>query len=122
MKVRPDKDASLTAFLLEQLDGIEDLRSRKMFGAYGVHAGTVFFALVYEGRVYFKTSPDTRTPYEAAGMGPFCIKGKVILKNYWQVPVDVVEDAGELLLWARDAIGLGAAEASTKPRSRTRKS
>lgn len=114
MKIKRDQDVSLTAFLLEQLDGIEDLHSRKMFGAHGVYAGTVFFAIVHGGGIYFKTTPDTRQPYEQAGMGPFSIDGKVILKNYWQVPVDVLEASEALLDWAKNAIRLGAASPRRK--------
>lgn len=117
MKIRQDQDASLTAFLMEQLDSIEDLRSRRMFGAHGVYAGTLFFALVHEGKVYFKTSEATRTPYIQAKTAPFSIEGEVILKNYWQVPVEVLEDAEILLNWAQSAIQL-AAEAPKKPRKK----
>lgn len=119
MKIRPDSDTSLTAFLLAQLDALEDLRSRKMFGAHGVYAGALFFALVHQGKVYFKTSESTRGPYLEAGMEPFSIEGKVILKNYWQVPVDTLEDADTLIHWARTAIRL-ASEMPPRPGKKRR--
>lgn len=120
MKIRQDKDASLTAFVLEQLDAIEDLRSRKMFGAHGLHAGTLFFALIHEGKVFFKTSEAARDGYQQAGMAPFSVDGKVILKNYWQVPVEVLEDSEALLEWAKTAIAL-AGEAPPRRKKAVRK-
>ena len=42
-----------------------------MFGGTGLYAGKTFFAIVFAGRLYFKTDESTRTEYEARGMRPF---------------------------------------------------
>ena len=122
MKIKADQDRSLVDFLFEQLPDIEDLRFRRMFGAYGIYAGTLFFALVHAGKIYFKTNFDTRPRYEKAKMGPFAIDGEVILKNYYQLPIEVLEDEAELLVWAREAVSIATEPKPKKKRKKTQAS
>ena len=35
-----------------------------MFGGYGLYAGEVFFGIVANGRLYFKTDDETRGRFE----------------------------------------------------------
>lgn len=110
MKIRRDQDASFIAFLFDQLERLPELRSRRMFGGHGVYYGEVFFAIVYQGTLYLKTDATTQPQYEAAGMRPFQLNSKQILKRYYQVPVSVVEDADLLLTWAQAAIQVAQKE------------
>ena len=57
----------------------------------------------HEGR-YVKTNDQTRFAYKEYGMKPFCPSDKQILKNYYEVPTDVLENEEKLVLWARDAV------------------
>lgn len=91
-------------FVLDQLTGLTDVRSRRMFGAYGLYQGDDFFAIVDSGRLYFRTSDRTRPEYEARGMKPFAPTPKQVLKNYYEVPVDVLEDETLLREWATRAV------------------
>lgn len=98
------KDDGFVSFVCDQLETLGDVRSKSMFGGFGLYSDSVFFAIVASGRLYFKTSAQTRARYEAAGMGPFAPKPDQVLKNYYEVPVDVLEDDGELTAWAKEAI------------------
>ena len=92
---------SFVSFVEDQLRALPDVRLRAMFGGHGVYQGEVFFAIVHNGRLYFKTTPQTAGDYINMGMRSF--KG---LKNYYEVPVDIVEDDSKLVAWARVAIQL----------------
>jgi len=37
-------------------------------------------------------------------MKPFCPSDKQTLKNYYEVPPDILENGEELIVWARDAV------------------
>jgi len=63
-----------------------------------------FFAIVDGGRLYFRTSDATRPDYEDRGMQAFAPTPKQVLKNYFEVPVDVLEDDSLLCDWARKAV------------------
>jgi DNA transformation protein and related proteins len=59
------------AYVLDQLQDIDEVVSRPMFGGTGLYAGTVFFGIVYRDVLYFKVDDRTRPDYERAGMKPF---------------------------------------------------
>ena len=53
------------AYVLDQLDGIDDVVSRPMFGGIGLYAGTVFFGIIFHDILYFKVDAQTRVEYRA---------------------------------------------------------
>jgi DNA transformation protein len=92
-------------FVLEQLAGVANLRSRTMFGGVGLYAGDVFFGLLARDVLYLKVDAETRGPYEAAGMTAFKpYADRPGQMSYFEVPAGVLEDPEELMRWARDAI------------------
>ncbi len=97
------KADSFRDFVLDQLHALGGLRCRAMFGGYGLYLGEDFFGIVYDGRLYFKTDEGTRKKYEGSGMGPFAPSETQILKNYLEVPGEVLEDTEEVTAWAREA-------------------
>ena len=52
------------------------------------------------------TDATTAPRYRARGMKPFTPNAEQTLTNYFEVPVDVLEDAGELTIWAQQASDL----------------
>jgi len=94
-------DDSFLEFVLDQLSGLAGVRARAMFGGRGLYLRDNFFAILYKGRLYFKTGPENSGDYE--GMPPFRPSAKQTLKNYLEVPAEVLEDADELQAWALKA-------------------
>lgn len=92
------------AFVLDQLAGLPDVRHRRMFGGTGLYQGELFFAIVDRGRLYFRTDDAGRVEFERRGMAPFAPNPRQVLKNYYEVPVDVLEDDSLLCDWARRAV------------------
>jgi len=90
-------------FVLDQLRALEDVSCRSMFGGYGLYLGADFFGILYDGRLYFKTDESTREKYAGRGMGPFAPGGDQVLKSYYEVPEEIVEDDEQLGDWAREA-------------------
>jgi len=93
-------------FVLEQLREIENVYSKSMFGGYGVYSGEFFFGIIASGRLYFKTDEQTKRDYQKQGMKPFQPNKNHILKNYYEVPVDILENSTDLTLWAQKAIAV----------------
>ena len=93
---------SFRDFVLDQLGGL-DVYARPMFGAFGLYLGPKFFGMVSGGRLYFKTNEKTREKYEHRGMDPFVYRPQKVLKNYYEVPLAVVDDTNELKIWAEEA-------------------
>ncbi|HEY3304028.1 MAG TPA: TfoX/Sxy family protein [Candidatus Binatia bacterium] len=97
-------DASFKDFVLDQLQELPDLECRSMFGGHGLYQEESFFGIVFKGRLYFKTDPKSAGPYLNAGMKPYRPNEKQTLKNYYEVPVDVIEDRDRLAAWARESL------------------
>jgi DNA transformation protein and related proteins len=90
-------------FVLDQLSELQGLTCRAMFGGYGLYHDGTFFGIVQKGRLYFKTNATTAPRYREREMKPFRPNAKHTLKNYYEVPANVLEDAEELTIWARQA-------------------
>lgn len=103
-------------YVLEQLAPMPGLTSRRMFGAVGVYSDGVFFAIIDNDTVFLKVDDSTRESYTARGCEPFRpYKDRPeVSMSYFQVPVDVIEDADELIPWARSAVRAAMASAETK--------
>lgn len=94
---------SFTEYVLDQLRAL-DVRARAMFGGVGLYHGEVFFGVVAEDRLYFKTDDKSRVEYERLGMEAFRPSEKQTLSSYYEVPPDVLEDDEELTSWALRAV------------------
>jgi DNA transformation protein and related proteins len=74
-----------------------------MFGGYGLYYGEQFFGIVHDGCLYFKTNLDTLPEFDQYHAAVFAPAEKQVLKNYREVPADILEDRESLLFWARRA-------------------
>lgn len=95
-------------YVLDQLSGLDDISFRRMFGSYGLYYGVRFFGIVHESVVYFKTNEKSKKEYIAFGMKPFQPSKKQILKNYYEVPIEILEDKDKFAKWARCAAKLSS--------------
>ena len=74
-----------------------------MFGGHGLYSGEVFFGILSDGRLYFKTHTDTLPDYLAFHAAVFASSEKQGLKNYREVPLDILENSAQLAAWAQKA-------------------
>jgi len=94
------------AYILEQLAGLGSLRSNRMFGGIGLYSREIFFGLIDDDTLYFKTDESNIAPYQERKMPrfmPFPDRPEAVL-GYHQVPADVIEDSEQLVDWARKAV------------------
>ena len=98
------KDDSFKEFVLDQLRELPGVTARSMFGGYGIYQGEVFFAIIHQSRLYFKTNDRTRPAYVKKGMKPFRPNAKQTLKTYYEVPVEITEDSDQFTAWAEQAV------------------
>ncbi len=98
------KDESFRDFVLDQLAGMNDVEARRMFGGFGLYQDETFFGIVHEGKLFFKIDESTVGAYRKHGMNPFQPTAKQTLKSYYQVPVEIIENADALGEWATRAV------------------
>lgn len=88
--------------MYDVMSDISGISSKPMFGGYGVYKDGKIFAILFEGKLYFKVGDSNRADFEKAGSKPFVYskkkKGTVSL-SYFELPVDVMEDKEQLEAW-----------------------
>ena len=93
--------------VLDMLSDLGDVRSRAMFGGYGIYHDGVMIGLIASGVFYLKVDDGNRGTFEAEGSQPFTYRRKdqekAVSMSYWEVPADVLENREALCQWTRDA-------------------
>jgi DNA transformation protein and related proteins len=96
---------------------------RRMFGGEGIFVGQAMLGLIFDERIYLKTSEETRPAFIAEGAAPF----RYTLKSdgahrslhYYELPDRLYDDPDELAGWARAALAAARQKsAGKKPAAR----
>ena len=98
-----------------QLNGLGNLRVKRMFGGTGIYCDDLFFAILVEDEIYLKADERSRVDFKRRGLKPFTYamkNGRRATMSYYPVPADVLEDTEQLNTWAHKA--LDAARRGTK--------
>ena len=106
-------------YVLEQLAALGALRSNRMFGGVGLYSDALFFGLIDDDTLFFKTDETNIAEYHARKMPrfmPFPDRPEAVL-GYHQVPADVIEDAELLVAWARKSVAVALASRARKARA-----
>jgi DNA transformation protein len=110
-------------YLLEQLAGLGRVSTRRMFGGVGLYSGELFFGLIDDDTLFFKTDATNHAEYESRRMPRFMPPANrpISPMGYHQVPADIIEDAELLVAWARKAVGVALASHAARERKMTPK-
>ncbi|HKD48106.1 MAG TPA: TfoX/Sxy family protein [Rhizomicrobium sp.] len=97
---------------------------RRMFGAEGLFRDGLMFGIVYNERIYFKTSEESRRAFIAEGTGPLYYEFKNaegVLTSYYELPDRLYDDPDELAEWARAAFAVAKSGPAAKKKHKTPK-
>jgi len=111
------------AWILEQLADVEQLVSRRMFGGIGLYSRELFFGLIDDDTLFFKTDASNAAEYQSRNMPRFMPPANRPPgpMGYHQVPAEIIEDPESLVAWARKAITVALASHAAKARPKPRK-
>ena len=102
-------------YVLDQLECAGEVIPRKMFGGVGLYLQDIFFALIAGDILYFKVDDSNRQDYIAAGMDPFRpFTEKSYTMQYYEVPIEVLEDREAVAIWAGKALEVARRRASLR--------
>ena len=110
-------------YVLEQLAALGALRWRRMFGGIGLYSADLFFGLIDDDTLFFKTNDSNAAQYQSRNMPRFMPPTDRPLGafGYHQVPADIIEDAEMLTDWARQSVAVALASRAAKPQSRKKR-
>lgn len=87
--------------------GMPGITSRRIFSDSGIYKDGIFFAIISDGELYFRTDEKSRPEFIKYGSEPFSYPraGKTAtLKNYWRVPEEIIEDREKIFDWVKEAV------------------
>ena len=108
------------AYVQELLAPAGVIRVKRMFGAAGVYVDELFFALIDDDALYFRTDEESEAAFREAGSAPFVYQtgdGQQMQMAFWRAPAEAMEGADEAAPWVR--LGIEAAlrkKAKKRPR------
>ena len=107
---------------LELLAPLGPLRSRRMFGGWGIYVEELFIAIIASDQLFLKADELTAPRFEAAGCRRFEYEreGKVAGLRYFCPPEEALESPALMRPWAQLAMeaALRARSKPTKPRAK----
>jgi len=91
------------AFVIDLLEPLGPVQSKRMFGGAGLYLDGTIFALLFGDELYLKVDDQNREDFVAEGMEPFTPfeDGSTVLKSYHQCPAHLLDDPDDLCQWAR---------------------
>jgi DNA transformation protein len=91
---------------LELLAPLGSLRSRRMFGGWGIYADDIFIAIIAFDQLYLKADDQTQSRFEAAGCPPFRYERQrqVTVMSYYRAPEEAMESPALMQPWAQLAL------------------
>jgi DNA transformation protein len=99
---------SIADTLLDLMQGLGPVKTKKMFGALGFYKGPAIFACLMDGDVfYLKATGSFAEELKALGGKPFVYShkaGKQVTMPYVTAPKACMDDADEMVKWCRRAI------------------
>jgi len=112
--------AQFRDYVLEQLEPLGALRWRRMFGGIGLYSADLFFALIDDDTLFFKTDESNAAQYQSRHMPRFMPPANRPAgpMGYHQVPADVIEDGQMLVEWARHSVAVALRSHTAKRRTR----
>jgi DNA transformation protein len=108
---------------LELLAPLGAVRSRRMFGGWGLYVDDLFIAIIAADRLYLKAASEHRQRFADAGCEPFVysVKDQSVALGYWSAPAEALDAPEAMAPWARLALQAALAARLSKPAARPRR-
>jgi len=99
-----------TEYILDLLSPLGDIEVKRMFGGALLKVGNKQLGIIIDDSLYFKViNSEVQKRYESEGAKQFSYtrkdkKDPVVIKNWWSVPDDVLENREELVVLAEEVL------------------
>ena len=97
--------SEFVSYLHEIFASFGTIRTRRMFGGFGIYHRDLMFGLVIEETLYLKADVLSISQFEELGLPPFEFnrRGKMVKLSYYQAPEEIFEDFEQAKVWAKHA-------------------
>ena len=89
-------------FVLDQLSGLGELESKKMFGGIALMHQGFAYAKIKHDKLWLKVDEHSKTEFENLGMQQYSYGKDGSRKlNFYETPVSLLEDRDQLQEWVK---------------------
>jgi len=92
-------------FVLDQLQGIGEFETKRMFGGLALlHQGSAF-AKIKHDKVWLKVDESNLSDFKEKGMAQYTYgKDNSRKLNFYETPIEIIEDRDKLKDWVKKSI------------------
>lgn len=121
--VSSQRKRAFAEHIAEAMSGFAEVQIRPMFGGFGIYHQGLMFALIADGRLYFKTDDVSAPRFTTQGLAPFTYasRGKVASLRYHEAPAEAYEGGSHMSSWARMGFECALRQQAAKARSQRAK-
>ncbi len=111
-----NEEQEFVSYVVDMLQTIGPVYSKRMFGGYGIFLEGLMFALIADNVLYLKSDQEDVHDFIARGLEPFTYsrKGKPTKLSYYQAPEEALEDVEVMREWGNKAYSTALRVASKK--------
>lgn len=93
------------AHVVDLLQSIGPVYSRRMFGGFGIFLDGLMFGLIADNELYLKVDDQSRDSFETLGLQAFTYykQDKPMQLNYYQAPEEAMENMELMTEWGAKA-------------------
>ncbi|MDX1301647.1 TfoX/Sxy family DNA transformation protein [Photobacterium sp.] len=109
-------DKSVLKDSLKLFDCLDCIRSRSMFGGFGIFAGETMFALVVNDKLHLRANADNEQEFKEAGLEPYVYKkrGFPVVTKHYAIPEQWWNDTSKILSQAKRSLAAAQQDKETK--------
>ena len=92
-------------FIRDQLAHWRPIMTKPMFGCTGLYAEGLMFGIIANEIIFLKVDQTNIDNYIKADSEPLKVfKNNTIVPSFYNVPITILEDHNQLMLWAEEAL------------------
>ncbi|PSW13593.1 DNA transformation protein [Photobacterium rosenbergii] len=96
-----------------------NVKSRSMFGGFGIFAGETMFALVVNDKLHLRANAKNEQEYKKAGLKPYIYKkrGFPVVTKHYAIPDEWWNDTGKIIEQATRSLDAANVDKETKEKA-----
>ncbi|MEQ8953968.1 MAG: TfoX/Sxy family protein [Gammaproteobacteria bacterium] len=109
-----------STWVVDMLQGMGPVRSKRMFGGFGIFLDELMFGLIADNELYFKVDDENRAEFEEHDLMPFTyVKADREMKlSYYQAPAEALDNMEIMLEWGNRGFAAAVRAASGKRKAK----
>ena len=119
----PKHGQEFADFIADILAPLGPVQKSRLFSGHGFKLDGVNFAMLLRSRLFLRADDALAADMAKVGSTPFRYSTsvrKVTVNSYWGVPEEMLDDADQVVEWARRAVAVAKTQPSKKKRKAPR--